>query len=127
MPKADFSISILFADKSMAGITFSAKGDTFEGVKEVLNVHRGDVILSMSDFHTLRIDQGHERQKFRDCFAIMATAPTSSTAIEAVRSGDRSKSVSIAQSEATARLFLGGDGGRHQAGADRAARDRGNV
>jgi predicted dehydrogenase len=105
--KADFSVSILFADKSMAGITFSAKGDTFEGVKEVLNVHRGDVILSMSDFHTLRIVKGHERQKFQGLFRDHGHGANIVNSFEAVRGGDRSKSVSIAQSEATARLFLG--------------------
>jgi predicted dehydrogenase len=105
--KADFSVSILFADKSMAGITFSAKGDTFEGVKEVLNVHRGDVILSMADFHTLRIVQGHLRQKFQGLFRDHGHGANILNSFEAVRGGDRTKSVSIAQSEATARLFLG--------------------
>jgi predicted dehydrogenase len=105
--KSDFSVSILFADKSLAGITFSAKGDTFEGVREVLNVQRGDVILSMSDFHTLRIVQGHAQQKFQGWFRDHGHAANILNSYAAVRSGDRSKSVSIAQSEATARLFLG--------------------
>ena len=105
--KADFSVSILFADKSLAGITFSAKGDTFEGVKEVLNVHRGDVLLSMTDFHTLRIVQGHVRRKYQGLFRDHGHGANITNSYEAVRSGDRSKSVSIAQSEATARLFLG--------------------
>ena len=105
--KADYLVSILFADKSLAGITFSAKGDTFEGVREILNVQRGDVILSMSDFHVLRIVQGHVKQKFQRLFRDHGHGANILNSYESVRSGDRSKSVSIAQSEATARLFLG--------------------
>ena len=34
--KFDFIVSLIFADRSCATITFSAKGHTFEGVREVL-------------------------------------------------------------------------------------------
>jgi predicted dehydrogenase len=104
--KSDFSISMVFANKSVAGITFSAKGHTFEGVREVLNAHRGDVLLSMSDFHTLRIDQGHKRYRYRGLYRDHGHGANINNAYEAVRSNDRSKAVSPAQSNATARLFL---------------------
>jgi predicted dehydrogenase len=104
--KSDFSISIAFADRSMAGITFSAKGHTFEGVREVLNAHRGDVLLAMSDFHTLRIDHGHKRQNFRGLFRDHGHSANIYNSYDAVRDGDRSKAVSAAQGDATARLFL---------------------
>jgi predicted dehydrogenase len=104
--KSDFSISIAFANKSVAGITFSAKGHTFEGVREVLNAHRGDVLLSMSDFHSLRIDRGHRRENYRGLFRDHGHSANICNSYEAVRDNDRSKAVSPAQSDATARLFL---------------------
>jgi predicted dehydrogenase len=50
---SDFAVSIRFADGSMASITFSAKGHTFEGVREVLNVHRGNLLANLTDFQHL--------------------------------------------------------------------------
>jgi predicted dehydrogenase len=54
--KSDFVFSILFSDRSCATITFSAKGHSFEGVKEVLNLHKGNLIGNITDFRTLKID-----------------------------------------------------------------------
>jgi predicted dehydrogenase len=53
---SDFVVAIIFADRSCAAITFSAKGHTFEGVREVLNVHRGNVLANLSDFQTLTLE-----------------------------------------------------------------------
>ncbi len=52
----DISVSYVFGDGSIATITFSAKGHTFEGVRETLNAHRGNVLLELKDFQKLRID-----------------------------------------------------------------------
>jgi predicted dehydrogenase len=54
--KSDFVVSVMFADRSCAAITFSAKGHTFEGVREVLNLHRGNLLANLSDFHILTLD-----------------------------------------------------------------------
>jgi predicted dehydrogenase len=53
---SDFVVSVMFADHSCAAITFSAKGHAFEGVREVLNVHKGNVLANLSDFQTLTVD-----------------------------------------------------------------------
>jgi predicted dehydrogenase len=53
---SDFVVSVIFADRSCATITFSAKGHAFEGVREVLHVHKGNVLACLSDFQTLTID-----------------------------------------------------------------------
>lgn len=53
---SDFVVSMIFADKSCGCITFSAKGHTFEGVRETLNVHKGDVLATLEDFQVLRSD-----------------------------------------------------------------------
>ena len=52
----DISVSYVFGDGSIATITFSAKGHTFEGVRETLNAHRNDILLELKDFQKLRID-----------------------------------------------------------------------
>lgn len=71
----DIAVSYVFGDGSIAAITFSAKGHTFEGVREKLAAHKGDVLVSMDDFKDLTIevvekkirpwhlfrDHGHER------------------------------------------------------------------
>ncbi|ADB40059.1 oxidoreductase domain protein [Spirosoma linguale DSM 74] len=66
----DISVSYLFGDGSIATITFSAKGHTFEGVRETLNVHKGNLLAQLTDFQRLRLDIGpvvcHRRLWFRD-------------------------------------------------------------
>ena len=66
----DIAVSYVFGDGSIAAITFSAKGHTFEGVRERFSAHRGNVLISMDDFKDLKvevIDRKHEiHQFFRD-------------------------------------------------------------
>jgi predicted dehydrogenase len=62
---SDFALTFDFADGSVAAITFSAKGYTFEGVREYLNMHRGDSLVSMRDFHISTLDRGAHREVFR--------------------------------------------------------------
>lgn len=68
--ESDFIVSIIFADRSCATITFSAKGHTFEGVRETLNVHKGNVVANLTDFDRLTIDvidrKCHTNLFFRD-------------------------------------------------------------
>jgi predicted dehydrogenase len=52
----DISVSYVFGDGSIGTITFSAKGHTFEGVRETLNAHKGNVLANLTDFKNLRID-----------------------------------------------------------------------
>ena len=60
--KSDFVTSIEFADGSMAALTFSAKGHTFEGVREILNLHRGDLLAEIKDFKSVSIVRGAFRR-----------------------------------------------------------------
>jgi len=66
--KSDFVVSVMFADRSCASITFSAKGHTFEGVREVLNLHKGDVLANLSDFQKLSIDVVQKRYRFSSLY-----------------------------------------------------------
>jgi predicted dehydrogenase len=67
---SDIAVTYVFGDGSIAAITFSAKGHTFEGVKERFAAHRGNTLLTMDDFRTLRVDvvarRRLTRQRFRD-------------------------------------------------------------
>lgn len=83
----DIAVTFIFGDGSIAVITFSAKGHTFEGVRERFTVQRENVIAALDDFKTLVIDemavkrvittrfrdQGHE-QNIRRSY-LMATEP----------------------------------------------------
>ncbi len=66
----DVSVSYVFGDGSVGTITFSAKGHTFEGVRETLNVHKGNLLATLTDFSRLRLDIGprviRNRLWFRD-------------------------------------------------------------
>lgn len=53
---SDIVVNYLFPEGSIATISFSAKGHTFEGVRETLNAHRGNVLVNLKDFKSIRID-----------------------------------------------------------------------
>lgn len=52
----DISVSYVFADGSIGTLTFSAKGHTFDGVRETLNAHNGDLLANLTDFAELRLN-----------------------------------------------------------------------
>lgn len=63
----DIAVTYTFGDESIAAITFSAKGHTFEGVRERFAAHRGNVLISMDDFRELTVevvDQKHRVSPF---------------------------------------------------------------
>lgn len=62
---SDIAVAYVFADDSIAAITFSAKGHAFEGVREHLSAHRGNVLLALEDFKELRAQCNERRQKVR--------------------------------------------------------------
>jgi len=62
---ADVAVTFRFGDGSIAAITFSAKGHTFEGVRERFSAHRGDVLASLDDFASLTLDIGARKTKHR--------------------------------------------------------------
>jgi len=63
--RSDFALTIDCADGSLVSISFSAKGETFEGVREVLNAHRRDCLVLLRDFHETRIHRGSTRVRYR--------------------------------------------------------------
>jgi predicted dehydrogenase len=65
---ADIVVTYTFPDETIAVISFSAKGHTFEGVNEKLNAHRGKCLLSMDNYQTLVIDIGETRRRYSSLF-----------------------------------------------------------
>ncbi|MDQ3728928.1 MAG: Gfo/Idh/MocA family oxidoreductase [Actinomycetota bacterium] len=64
-PDSDIAVSYVFGDGSIAVITFSAKGHAFEGVREHLELHRGDLLLSLDDFKEVRAHARERRSRTR--------------------------------------------------------------
>lgn len=64
----DIAVSFVFGDGSVAAITFSAKGHTFEGVREKLQVHKGDVLISLADFGELSVETVERKRVQRPLF-----------------------------------------------------------
>jgi predicted dehydrogenase len=60
---ADIAVSYLFGDGTIGAITFSSKGDAFEGVRERFAAHRGEALIRMDDFQTLTVDRGAKKRK----------------------------------------------------------------
>lgn len=65
---SDIAVTLRFGDGSIAAITFSAKGHTFEGVREWFAAHRGDVLVRMEDFHRGVIETGPNRRRIGQPF-----------------------------------------------------------
>tara|TARA_A100001015_G_scaffold222854_2_gene250970 strand:- start:174 stop:1307 length:1134 start_codon:yes stop_codon:yes gene_type:complete len=61
----DIAVNYIFGDGSIAVITFSAKGHTFEGVREKFAAHRGNVLISMDDFQRLTIETVDKKNQYK--------------------------------------------------------------
>ena len=66
--KSDFIVSYEFGNGSLAILTMSSKGHTFEGVSERLSIHRGNVLISLMDFKELTIKNMEKEQNFSPMF-----------------------------------------------------------
>lgn len=102
--KSDFVVSVIFADQSCVSITFSAKGPTFEGVREVLNIHKGNVLANLTDFQNLTCEviekKTKKRLRYRD-HGHEANIVNSMSGSEDAEGGE-----AVSYVDATARFFL---------------------
>lgn len=64
----DTAVSFVFAEGSIATITFSAKDHVFEGVHEKLSAHKGNLLVSLTDFGELVMQNGTRKQRYRPLF-----------------------------------------------------------
>lgn len=65
---SDVAVSLVFGGGSIATITFSAKGHVFEGVREKLHVHKGDLLVSLVDFEELVVENMARKRRYRLLF-----------------------------------------------------------
>ena len=63
--KSNFIVSVIFRDQSCASFTFSTKGYVFEGMREVLNLQKGNLLANLTDFDFLKIDLIDKRKIIR--------------------------------------------------------------
>ncbi|NGX17023.1 Gfo/Idh/MocA family oxidoreductase [Wenzhouxiangella sp. XN24] len=104
--KSDFVTSIEFADGSMAALTFSAKGHTFEGVREVLNLHKGQVLAEIKDFKSLSLMRGATRWTHSSWWRDHGHRANILNSHKGSRYGEPKSAADLAYLVATAELFL---------------------
>ncbi len=103
--KSDFMVSVLFADGSCAGVTFSAKGTTFEGVREVLNLQKGNVLANITEFGSLTVDVADKKIRVRPFHRDHGHGANIVYSMDSAAS-DRAAGESMQYVAATARFFL---------------------
>ena len=64
----DIAVTYTFGDGSIGVITFSAKGHTFEGVKEHFCAHRGNALVNLEDFQRLTVDVVDKKRRYHNLF-----------------------------------------------------------
>lgn len=107
LSKSEFNVGMKFADGSLAAITFSAKGHTFEGVHEILNAHRGDAIVSLTDFKVSAADIAEKKYRYTTLHRNHGHRENILNSYLAVKRDDHTRAISPDHNKATARLFLG--------------------
>lgn len=55
-PDENVAVTYLFGDGSIGAITYSAKGQPFEGDKERFTAHRNECLIAMEDFHRMVVE-----------------------------------------------------------------------
>ncbi len=61
-PDEDVAATFLFGDGSVGAVTFSTKGEPFEGDKERFSAHRNNCLIGMDDFNRLVIEDGSDKR-----------------------------------------------------------------
>ncbi len=104
----DIAVTYVFGDESIAAITFSAKGHTFEGVRERFAAHRGDVLIAMDDFKDLTIEVVDKKRKVSPLFRDHGHELNIKNSYEMVRpvSGNSQEGCSLDYVWETAELFI---------------------
>jgi predicted dehydrogenase len=107
-PDCDIAVTYLFGDESIAAITFSAKGHTFEGVRERFAAHRGNVLIAMDDFKQLSIEVVEKKRRSMQLFRDHGHEAAITSSYQMVRpaEGQRPAGCSVDYVWETGMLFL---------------------
>ena len=102
----NIAVSCVFGDGSISTITFSEKGEPFEGVHEQLHVHKGDLLVSMTNFSELVIENMECKNRFRPLFRQHGHKQTILASYGMSERGGNAPGVDIEYIRQTAELFL---------------------
>lgn len=102
----DIAVTYVFGDGSIAAITFSAKGHTFEGVRERFAAHRGNVLITMDDFKDLTVEIVEKKHKTSLLFRDHGHEEAIRRSYELVRPIGRSTAAPVEYVWETGNLFL---------------------
>ena len=103
----DIAVTYTFGDSTIAAITFSAKGHTFEGVRERFAAHRGNILISMDDFRYLLVEILDKKHKIKLPFRDHGHEVNICRSYEmAKKSGENNLGCSIKHVWETGQLFL---------------------
>ena len=105
--KSDYCVGLKFADGSVASITFSAKGYTFEGVREVLQAHRGNTLVRLIDFKESVIEVVDKRQHLKTFHRNHGHGSNILNSFESIRRNRNTNGTDSRYLTATSKLFLG--------------------
>jgi predicted dehydrogenase len=61
-PDENVAVTYLFGDGSIGAITYSAKGQPFEGDKERFTAHRNECLIAMEDFHRMVVEVENDKK-----------------------------------------------------------------
>jgi predicted dehydrogenase len=67
-PDENVAATFVFGDGSVGVVTFSTKGEPFEGDKERFSAHRNDCLIAMDDFNRLVIEKGSNKRVITPLF-----------------------------------------------------------
>lgn len=105
--KSDYCAGIRFADGSVAGITFSAKGHTFEGVRELLQAHRGNVLVRLRDFEESIVENVDKRSRLKTFHRNHGHSENIVNSYDSARGDQPINATDPRYLRATSKLFLG--------------------
>lgn len=102
----DIAVTYIFGDGTIAAITFSAKGHTFEGVRERFAAHRGNVLISMDDFQYLTVEVIDRKYRISQWSRDHGHEQAIKQSYENARSQQPEQSCSVSYVWETGELFL---------------------
>ena len=64
MPSDNIGVSIISSNHDLINITFTSRGEPFEGVREMINFQKDDVSVQIDDYRSTKIWKGSHFQKY---------------------------------------------------------------
>lgn len=83
----DVALLLGFGDGSAVSVLFSVKAEPFEGVRERIVAHRGDVLVELEDFARLRVTRGRRARAWRPLWRDHGHRACVAASVAAARAG----------------------------------------